>query len=289
MRARYSLDGAEGGRERQRTAETRGQPAKRGSDGPMRGREPMPPGTRTTPPGSESDAPLSAWCKARNLGALDLARLAGCSLRAAERWLAGRQTPGPAFRARLYQVTGLEVFASSAPRRSLPGAPPGSAAPPSGATPAGSATPSGHATPAGGATPAGHAIPAGPAAPGPAYARETQAFLAALDELEAALGPFARGPAAARDYLRRGVDPSRVARVTNLAQLLFNENDFSDWLLLDTALGGESRCRAGDGGGRCRGEARPRSAESRPGSGRRAESRAGRGAETRSGKDRRDD
>lgn len=156
---------------------------------------------------------LSAWCAARGLTAADLVRLTGCSLRAAQRWLAGQQAPGPLFRERLYRATGLDVFAPPSPR--------------------GPST--GHVT----SRPAA----AGPAGASPRargdYAPEARALLTALGELEAALRPFAQGPVTARDYLRRAVDPSRVARVTNLAQLLFDEEAFTDWLLLDTALGGE--------------------------------------------------
>jgi len=72
----------------------------------------------------------------------------------------------------------------------------------------------------------------------PDRAAAVRAFTAALDRLEASVRPFAQGPVAARNCLRRSVDPSRVARVTNLAQLLFDEEAFADWLLLETALGG---------------------------------------------------
>ncbi len=102
------------------------------------------------------------------------------------RWIAGQRAPGPAFRDRLYQVTGLDVFAAAS-----------------------------------------------------GYAQQTRAFETALDQLEASLRPFARGPVTARDHLRRTVNPSRVARLTNLAQLLFDEEAFADWVLLDTALEGE--------------------------------------------------
>ncbi len=170
---------------------------------------------------TETDTPLSAWCAARGLTAADLVRLTGCSVRAAQRWLAGRQTPGPAFREQLYRATGLQVFAPPA-RRGLPlgyGTSGSAARAESGAARAesGAARPSAEFD----------------------YRSEALAFRGALRQLEAALQPFAQGPAAARDCLRRAVDPSWVARVTNLAQMLFDEEAFADWLLLDTALGGE--------------------------------------------------
>lgn len=163
---------------------------------------------------ARAETPLSAWCAARGLVAADLVRLTGCSVWAAQRWLAGQQAPGPAYRERLYRATGLQVFAPPA-RRGLP---------------------LGHRT-------SGSAAGAGSAAARPRadsdYAPEVLAFQAALRQFEAALQPFAQGPAAARDYLRRAVDPSWVARVTNLAQMLLDEEAFADWLLLDAALGGE--------------------------------------------------
>ncbi len=163
---------------------------------------------------ARAETPLSAWCTARGLVAADLARLTGCSVRAAQRWLAGEQAPSPAFRERLYRATGLPVFAP----------------------PATQGLPLGHGT-------SGPAAGAGSAAARPRadsdYAPEAVAFQVALRQVEAALQPFAQGPAAARDFLRRAVDPSWVARVTNLAQMLLDEEAFADWLLLDTALGGE--------------------------------------------------
>lgn len=150
---------------------------------------------------SRPETSLSAWCAARGLTAAGLARLVGCSDRAAQRWLAGEQAPSPRFRSRLHQVSGLEEFLPS-PSDEL-------------------------------------------AAAGPrerlGYARDARAVEEALRALEIALRPFSHGSAGAREFLRRSIDPSRVARVTNLAQLLFDEQAFADWLLLDTALGGEKR------------------------------------------------
>jgi len=122
---------------------------------------------------TKAETPLSAWCAARGLAAADLVRLTGCSVRAAQRWLAGQQAPGSAFRERLYRATGLQVFAAPA-RRGLP---------------------LGHGT-------SGPMADAGSAAARPRadsdYAPEALAFQAALRQLEAALQPFAQGPAAAR-------------------------------------------------------------------------------------------
>lgn len=149
----------------------------------------------TNPP----KTPLAAWCAARGLAAADISSLTGCSVRAAQRWLAGQRVPGPRFRARLCEVTGLEAYSNS---------------------------------------PAGQG-PTPDCPPRATYAREARAFEEALRALERSIGPFARGPAGARTFLRSAVDPSRVARVTNLAQLLFDEEAFADWLLLDSTLGGK--------------------------------------------------
>jgi hypothetical protein len=106
--------------------------------------------------------------------------------------------PGPAYRLRLYEVTGLEQF-----------------------------TPS----------PADELAAAGPQEK-EAYRRAVLALNRALTELEEALRAFTAGPPAARELLRRSLDSSRVARVTTLAQLMFDEEAYADWLLLDDALGG---------------------------------------------------
>jgi hypothetical protein len=71
--------------------------------------------------------------------------------------------------------------------------------------------------------------------------RETCAAAAAevgacLDRLSQALRPFVTGSAGAREGLRRALAASSVARVTGLT-LLFDEDRFSDWRLIEGALG----------------------------------------------------
>jgi hypothetical protein len=131
--------------------------------------------------------------------AAHLARLIGCSERAAGRWLSGERAPATQFRPRLHRLTGLEEFRP---------------------------------------TPLDELAAAGPVER-EGYARATLAVEKALKTLETSVQPFVTGSPGAREFLRRSIDPSRVARVTNLAQLLFDEEAFSDWLLLESALGGE--------------------------------------------------
>jgi len=75
---------------------------------------------------------------------------------------------------------------------------------------------------------------------GPSEQARVAAAAAALAEalglLEKALEPFARGTPGARELLRRSLDPARVGRVTNLAQLMFDEDAFADWRLLAGTL-----------------------------------------------------
>jgi len=145
---------------------------------------------------TEREPTLRDWCRARGLTSTDLARLAGCSARSAQRWVRGDSSPGPAARVRLYRLTRLERYRP---------------------------------------TPAGELAAMGPSE----RARLADAAAAveeALGLLEKALEPFARGTPGARELLRRSLDPARVGRVTNLAQLMLDEDAFADWRLLAGTL-----------------------------------------------------
>lgn len=140
---------------------------------------------------------LALWCQARGVRSRELARMVGCSERAARAWLHEGRRPIPAYLGALYRVTGLDEFRPT-PSEEL-------------------------------------------AAMSPRE-RETCAAAAAevgacLDRLSQALRPFVTGSAGAREGLRRALAASAVARVTGLTELLFDEDRFSDWRLIEGALG----------------------------------------------------
>lgn len=152
---------------------------------------------------SEAPNALARWCGARGLTPKDLARLVGCSEQAARAWVREGRRPLPEYRCALHRVTGLDEFRPS-PSDEL-------------------------------------------AAMGSSererYAAASAEVALHLTRLRRALQPFVSGPVGARECLRRTVDPSLVAQAAGLAQLVFDEERFADWLLLQGALDEEGARR----------------------------------------------
>jgi len=146
---------------------------------------------------------LAAWCEKHRLSATRLARLVGCSPTTARRWLLGEQEPAPDYCLKLYELTRLPELEPS-PADQLKASEPADRA---------------------------------------RFARDTEEVGKALLLLERALRPFVEGSPAAREFLRRSGVRGRIARVTEVAQLLLDEEAFADWKLLDGALGGGDELR----------------------------------------------